>query len=135
NLTQAGVAAWDLGSGCAPLQRLVALRAQLGVRTVAQTVAKLVSPAGARRRLIGVFHAPYLEPTAGALGRIGVERGLVVQALGGLPEARPQKLVRIAYADAARATAIDLREFWSGGKEGIDLNDAAAAANRAALDG
>jgi anthranilate phosphoribosyltransferase len=60
---------------------------------------------------------------------------VVVQALGGLPEARPGKLVRVAYAADARATSIDLRDFMAVGGESIDVNVQAAAANRAALDG
>ena len=111
DLLAAGVAACDLVLGCPPLARLVSLRRLLGVRTVAQTLAKLVSPSTARRRLVGIFHAPYLEPTAAALGALGVERGVVAQALGGLPEARPGRITRIADAASARAAPFDLRDF------------------------
>ncbi|MSP58848.1 MAG: hypothetical protein EXR72_00635 [Myxococcales bacterium] len=144
DLATAGVAACDLALTCPPLAKLVALRPLLGVRTAAQTLAKLVSPLGPLLRLVGIFHAPYLEPTAAALGRLGVSRGLVVQALGGLPEARPGKLVRVAYADAARATPIDLRGFGAPEPEDeapphvvseFEIDLAAAEANREALDG
>ena len=114
DLDRAGIASTDLSLACPPLARLVALRPLLGLRTAAQTIAKLVSSfsPGCHRRVAGVFHAPYLESTAAALGLVGVERGLVVQALGGLPEARPGKIVRVADAGGAPRT-IDLRAFVS----------------------
>ena len=37
-----------------------------------------------------------IAETVVSLGLLGVERALVVQALGGLPEARPGKLLRVA---------------------------------------
>lgn len=135
DLAKAGIAACDLKLICPPLARLVALRTLLGVRSTAHTLAKLASPSGAKRRLLGVFHAPYVEPTAEAERLLGCDRAVVVQALGGLPEARPGKLVRVAYAADARATSIDLRDFMAVGGESIDVNVQAAAANRAALDG
>lgn len=130
DLSRAGVAAIDLAAACPPLAALIALRPLLGRRTVAQTLAKLVSSSGARHRLVGVFHVPYLEPTAAALATLGVERGLVVQALGGLPEARPGKVVRVAWAGAGAAT-IDFSALTA-------LPDPAATTtsdNLAALDG
>ncbi|HZS36208.1 MAG TPA: hypothetical protein VFF06_05250 [Polyangia bacterium] len=111
SLERERLAVLDLGAYCPPLKQLVALRPKLGLRTVAQTLMKLVNPLGASRRLVGVFHAPYLAPTAGALARLGVERAVCVQALGGLPEAAPGKIVRISYSDAIEPSGIDLRAF------------------------
>jgi anthranilate phosphoribosyltransferase len=133
DLARAGFAAWDLALACPPLAALMALRPLLGVRSVAQTLAKLVSPTGAARRLVGIVHAPYLEPTAAALGRLGVARGLAVQALGGLPEARPGRIARVAWSSLPRATSVDLRPFAA--DDAPPFSADAAAANRAALDG
>jgi anthranilate phosphoribosyltransferase len=161
DLTRTGVAACDLGYGCPPLRRLVDLRPLLGVRTVAQTLAKLVSSSRAAHRLIGAFHAPYVVPMAETLSLLpGIERGLVVQALGGLPEARPGKLVRVADAGGDTTRTLDLRGLgpaWEGegkemdGKErggeeekeeeadnarpAAHADAAGRSANRAALDG
>ena len=106
-LADVGVAALDLPRYCPPLARLVALRPLFGVRTVAQTLMKLLDPLGADARVVGVFHAPYLPSTAAALAdRQGTS--LCVQALGGLPEASPGKIVRVCRPGSAPET-IDLR--------------------------
>ena len=134
DLARAGIAAADLALACPPLARMVALRPFFGLRTAAQTIAKLVSsfsPASTRR-IAGVFHAPYLESTAAALALVGVEQGLVVQAIGGLPEARPGKILRVADLGALTRTpprtpsrTIDLRAFAA---EDQPTTDAAATA-------
>jgi len=106
-LGSVGVAALDLPRYLLPLDRLVALRPLLGVRTVAQTLMKLVDPLGCATRAVGVFHAPYLRSTAQALAALG-RAGLCVQALGGLPEAAAGKIVRVCRAGGEPET-IDLR--------------------------
>jgi anthranilate phosphoribosyltransferase len=128
------VAALDLQSYAAPLDRLVALRPLLGVRTVAQTLMKLLDPLTCDARAVGVFHAPYLPSTAQALAALG-RAGLCVQALGGLPEAAPGKIVRVCRAGAEPHT-IDLRALAAvdAGAKTEEPEDAAAL-NRAALDG
>ena len=68
------VAAIDLACYAPPLERLVALRPLFGVRTVAQTLMKLLDPLGCTVRAVGVFHAPYLPSTAGALAALGRRR-------------------------------------------------------------
>ena len=133
-LASAGVAVLDLPRYAAPLDRLVALRPLFGVRTVAQTLMKLLDPLGCSARAVGVFHAPYLPVTANAIATLG-RRGLCVQALGGLPEAWPGKMVRVCRAGGA-PEAIDLRAL--GGVAAAHANSAtkdAAALNRKALDG
>ncbi len=131
------VAAIDLPTYAAPLDRLVALRPLFGVRTVAQTLMKLLDPLGCRARAVGVFHAPYLPSTAMALAALGRD-GWCVQALGGLPEASPGKIVRVCRPGGAPET-IDLRELPAVGAPASDADEwtteDAAALNRAALDG
>src|SRR6185312_12100485 len=130
------VGALDLPRYLAPLDRLVALRPLLGVRTVAQTLMKLVDPLGCERRAVGVFHAPYLASTAAALATLG-RAGLCVQALGGLPEAAPGKIVRVCRTGAEPET-LDLRALPAFPSERSDAaadREDAAALNRAALDG
>jgi anthranilate phosphoribosyltransferase len=130
------VAALDLPTYAAPLDRLVALRPLLGVRTVAQTLMKLLDPLVSPARAVGVFHAPYLPSTAQALAALG-RRGLCVQALGGLPEAAPGKIVRVCRAGGEPQT-IDLRALSALDGAALAesaLDEAAPALNRAALDG
>lgn len=119
----------DLPRYCAPLDRLVRLRPLFGVRTVAQTLMKLLDPLHCSTRAVGVFHAPYLPSTAQALAAMR-RAGLCVQALGGLPEASPAKILRVCRPGGEPQT-IDLRALPSPGEAGSD----AIAENRAALDG
>jgi anthranilate phosphoribosyltransferase len=104
---------------------LVALRPLFGVRTVAQTLMKLLDPLSAEARVVGVFHAPYLPSTAAALAeRAGAS--LCVQALGGLPEASPGKIVRVCRPGVAPET-IDLRAL-------VDPTDAETRSQSAAAE-
>jgi anthranilate phosphoribosyltransferase len=109
DLRERRLAALDLATYCAPLERLCRLRPQFGVRTVAQTLCKLLDPLRASARLAGVFHAPYLEPTARALALVASSPATVVQALGGLPEASGGKLLPVAYASAPEPVKLDFR--------------------------
>jgi anthranilate phosphoribosyltransferase len=129
-LADVGVAALDLPRYCPPLAALVALRPLFGVRTVAQTLMKLLDPLAAGARAVGVFHAPYLPSTAAALvDRAGPS--LCVQALGGLPEAAPGKIIRVCRPGAAPET-LDLRPLTVGPE---DADATGPRANLAALDG
>ncbi len=65
---------------------VVPVRRELAVRTIFNMLGPLTNPAGARRQLIGVFDAAYLERMAGALALLGVDRALLVAAEDGLDE-------------------------------------------------
>ena len=62
------------------------VRRELAVRTIFNLLGPLTNPAGARRQLIGVSDARFLETIAGALALLGVDRALVVAAEDGLDE-------------------------------------------------
>jgi anthranilate phosphoribosyltransferase len=65
---------------------VIPVRRELAVRTIFNLLGPLTNPAGARRQLIGVSDASYLETIAGALARLGVDRALVVAGEDGLDE-------------------------------------------------
>jgi anthranilate phosphoribosyltransferase len=65
---------------------VVPVRKELAVRTIFNFLGPLTNPAGARRQLIGVSDAAYLDRIAGALSRLGVDRALVVSSEDGLDE-------------------------------------------------
>ncbi len=65
---------------------VVGVRRQLGVRTIFNFLGPLTNPAGARRQLIGVSDAGYLETMAGALALLGTEHALLVSSSDGLDE-------------------------------------------------
>jgi anthranilate phosphoribosyltransferase len=81
---------------------VVPVRKQLAVRTIFNFLGPLTNPAGAARQLIGVSDPAYLDTIAGALGRLGVWRALVVSSADGLDElsaAGPTHVVEVTGAD------------------------------------
>ena len=71
------------------------VRRELAVRTIFNFLGPLTNPAGARRQLVGVSDARYLETIAGALARLGVDRALVVAGEDGLDEVSATAATRI----------------------------------------
>jgi anthranilate phosphoribosyltransferase len=70
----------------AAMKHVVPVRQALAVRTIFNFLGPLTNPAGATRHLIGISERGYLETLAAALGRLGVERALVVSGDDGLDE-------------------------------------------------
>lgn len=70
-----------------PAMRHVApIRAELGVRTIFNSLGPLTNPAGATRQVLGVSSRAALEPMAGALLALGCEHALVVHGRDGCDE-------------------------------------------------
>ena len=69
------------------LVNLAPLRRSLGVRTVFNLLGPLVNPLKPQAQVLGVAKKDLLDPMAGALQRLGLERGVVVHGAGGLDEA------------------------------------------------
>ncbi len=113
---------------CPGLDRLLGLRALLGLRSPINTVARLVNPMDAPASVDGVFHPPYITlhlNTAQALGR---QRLLVLKGGGGEAERNPAKPVAahllaegqctelaLPALSSARANGTDLAQLWAGG--------------------
>ncbi|MHB8531904.1 MAG: anthranilate phosphoribosyltransferase, partial [Solirubrobacteraceae bacterium] len=77
---------------------VVPVRHELAVRTIFNLLGPLTNPAGARRQLLGVADARFLETMAGALAKLGVDRALLVSSEDGLDEvsaAAPTKVVEV----------------------------------------
>lgn len=70
----------------AATRHIVPVRKELAVRTIFNFLGPLTNPAGARRQLIGVSDAAYLDVMAGALAELGCEHALVVSSADGLDE-------------------------------------------------
>ncbi len=125
-----------------PAMRFVApLRREIGVRTVFNVLGPLTSPAGARRRLLGVGDPALAPRMAEALGQLGVDRALVVHGHGGVDEVSltgPTQVVDLADGAVSRyeltpddfgLPPVDAAEL------AIDDAAEAAAATRALLRG
>jgi anthranilate phosphoribosyltransferase len=74
---------------------VIPVRRELAVRTIFNLLGPLTNPAGARRQLIGVSDATFLETIAGALARLGVDRALVVAGEDGLDEVSASAPTRV----------------------------------------
>jgi len=68
------------------LKRIGPLRKRLGVRTTFNLLGPLLNPANAAFQLLGVGKREMLEPMAGALAGLGIQRAYVVSGHDGLDE-------------------------------------------------
>src|SRR5919112_195127 len=74
---------------------VIPVRKELAVRTIFNFLGPLTNPAGARRQVIGVSDAAYLETIAAALGELGTESALVVSSADGLDELSASGATRV----------------------------------------
>ena len=69
------------------LVNLAPLRRSLGIRTVFNLLGPLVNPLRPDAQVLGVARDDLLDPMAGALCQLGLQRAVVVHGAGGLDEA------------------------------------------------
>lgn len=90
-----GMVYMDLSDVCPDLNRIYGLRDRLGVRSFANTVARLINPMQCDKQLNGFFHTPYAEYMAQANVLLGQPESLIFMGAEGEPElyADRQKVV------------------------------------------
>ncbi len=88
---------------------VIPVRRELAVRTIFNLLGPLTNPAGARRQLIGVSDARFLETVAGALARLGVDRALVVAGEDGLDEVSASAPTRVVEVNGEELHSYVLR--------------------------
>jgi anthranilate phosphoribosyltransferase len=124
---------------------VIPVRRELAVRTIFNLLGPLTNPAGARRQLIGVSDARFLETIAGALASLGVDRALIVSSEDGLDEISawaPTKVLEV-NGEEIRPYTLDPREAGIAPASEADAEHASrggtpqenAAVTRAILDG
>lgn len=84
---------------------VIPVRKALGVRTVFNLLGPLTNPAGARRQVVGVVDADYLDRMAGALARLGAERALLVSSEDGLDEMSTSGTTRVVEVEKTERRA------------------------------
>jgi anthranilate phosphoribosyltransferase len=102
-LRDTGFAYLPLASLSSTLDRLLGLRALLGLRSPVNTVARLLNPFDAEASVDGVFHPPYIDLHLGTAQRLGRARLLVVKGGGGEAERNPARpIIAHLLAGASR---------------------------------
>jgi len=96
---------------------VVPVRRELAVRTIFNLLGPLTNPAGARRQLIGVSDAHYLQTIAGALARLGVDRAMIVAGEDGLDEISVGAATRVVEVNGQEITSYTLAP----GDVGVEL--------------
>lgn len=109
------------------LDALLQLRAQLGLRSPVNTVARLINPADAPAGVDGVFHPPYIAAHLGVAERMARPRLLVVKGGGGEAERGPSKpvaahlmksggveVLTLPALSDTRSSAADFAGVWEG---------------------
>jgi anthranilate phosphoribosyltransferase len=90
------------------MRYVVPVRKALGVRTIFNFLGPLTNPAGARRQVIGVSDPTKIETMAGALGKLGTDRALVVSSADGLDEFSVSGATRVVELREGRLSTYDV---------------------------
>ena len=110
-------------------------RRELGTRTIFNLLGPLSNPAGARRQLLGVFSARWLDPVAEVLRALGSERAWVVHGGDGLDELTTTAHSHVAELRGATITRFEVtpEEVGIPRAKPDDLRGGDARENAAAL--
>ncbi|MCF6093744.1 anthranilate phosphoribosyltransferase [Microaerobacter geothermalis] len=95
DVRQLGIAYIQTENFVKPLHDLRKIRKELGVRTLLNTVEKLINLTHAPACIVGVFHNTAIEKTIGLLQLLGYKKGMVVQGIDGsedIPTSRPSSI-------------------------------------------
>lgn len=88
-------------------QQLLDLRPLLGLRSPANSLARLLNPLGAPNVIQGVFHPAYRDLQRGAAALLGQKRLAVFKGGGGEAERNPDKACRVFVLDDGRSVDED----------------------------
>lgn len=127
-LASAGFAHMTLDAVCPKLLDLLELRSVLGIRTAANTVARMLNPLGAPAVIQGVFHPPYRTLQREAAGLLGQPRLAVYKGGGGeaeRPAAKPVEVFTLRDGVAGAETWSPLSDDEPRRPDGGEPQDAA----------
>ncbi len=108
---------FSFAPGHHPAARLAAAgRKNLAFPTIFNLLGPLANPAGATRQIVGTYSLLNAAKLAAALGRLGVERALVVHSEDGLDELTTTGINHVWHVerDAIRQERLDTQELGFG---------------------
>jgi len=79
-----------LASLCPPLQHIIELREQMGLRSPVHTLSRLINPLAAPHSMQSVFHPAYANSHQGAAMLLGQANAVVFKGEGGEIERKPE---------------------------------------------
>ena len=107
-LSASGIAYLHAAQFCPALERLKPIRQELGLRTVLNTVEKLLDPGRATCHVVGAFHGPALERLPQVMRGLGHTRGAVVQGTEASCDFSLSRTTRLIRFSAAGTEAVRL---------------------------
>jgi len=113
-LAAKGVAYLPLAALCPALADLFALKPVLSGRTVVNSVARELNPAGARAQIQGVFHPPSLPPHTATQLALGQQRALSFKRGSGEGQRNPGKSRRAVAVEAGHSQGMLWRQLTNG---------------------
>lgn len=105
-----GIVYLDLADLCPDLFRIYHLRPRLGVRSFANSVARLLNPLQCEGQLNGFFHTPYADYMSGANMLLGQKRSLIFMGAEGEPELYADRQKIIAKQQGDKTTRVCYQE-------------------------
>lgn len=109
-LNAEGIVYLDLEIFCPALFNVLSLRPRLGVRSFANTVARLVNPLQCRGQLNGFFHTPYGSLMARTNHLLNQPRSLVFMGAEGEPELYASRQKKILFQQDNRLSSLQYPE-------------------------
>jgi anthranilate phosphoribosyltransferase len=80
---------------CAPLQAMIDLRNELGLRSPVHTLVRLLNPLRAAYSIQSIFHPPYALRHQQAAAALGQQHASVFKGEGGEVERKPEALCKV----------------------------------------
>jgi anthranilate phosphoribosyltransferase len=134
---EAGLAFMFAPAHHSAMKHVAPVRSALGIRTIFNMLGPLANPAGAKRQVLGVFGAEWVEKFAEALLALGSERAFVVHGRDGMDEISTTGATRIAEVKdgAVRTFLISPEDLGVVRADLGQLRGGTAAENAVALTG
>ncbi len=107
-LARVGIAPFFARIAHPAMRFLAPVRAELGLRTIANCLGPLLSPVDVKRQVVGVYAPELVAALADALGHLGSERALVVHGSDGLDEITTTGITQAALLEAGRVRTLAL---------------------------